>query len=110
MNITQETLPAAKGWVQAKTIEEFKELLKVGKKVYFRATTCFDRNSEDDLVDVCGSTEGIFIDNIHCEKASGWLEDFLPRVYPEVRKAMNMESKALQNIAESIGAGLCSRP
>jgi hypothetical protein len=103
MQISQETLPVTKGWVQVKNLEEFLRLYKEGRKVYFQCRTPFDRHSqEQDLIEVCGSNEGIFIENLSCEKGRGFLDEFLQGVYPQIREALNIKSNVIENIAAAL--------
>lgn len=107
MNIVQKTLPVTKGWVQVKSVAEFLRLHKEGKKVYFQCRTPFDQNTkEQDLIEVCGSEEGVFIENLTTEKGRGFLDEFLQGVYPQIREALGVRSNAIQNIA----AALTTRP
>jgi len=101
MNIIQETLPVTKGWVQVKSIPEFNRLLNSGQKVFFQCNTPFDRYAEEnDLVNVCGSKEGIFINNLESEKGSGRLSSMMGRLYPEVRAALGVASKFIEETQE----------
>ena len=111
MKIVQETLPTTEGWVQVTSVSEFIRLHKEGRKVYFQCTTPFAKGrKENDLVEVCGSDEGIFIENLSHDKGRGFLDEFLSSCYPEIRKALNVNSNSnvLQNIADAIGAGFKS--
>ena len=111
MKIVQETLPTTEGWVQVKSIKKFNALMEAGQNVYFQCTTPFAKGrKENDLVEVCGSDEGIFIENLSHDKGRGFLDEFLSSCYPEIRKALNVNSNSnvLQNIADAIGAGFKS--
>lgn len=103
LKIIPEILPVTKGWVQVTSVSEFIRLHKEGRKVYFQCRTPFDRHSqEQDLIEVCGSEEGVFIENLTSEKGRGFLDEFLQGVYPQIREALGVRSNAIQNIAAAL--------